>query len=106
MSEFDSSSGYVDGAEPQFYDIRRQPINQGRWLNSIDEQQRNNVRVIGSEFVRILFPGRPVIGSRLLINSMPFQVVGTISSLGHGNNNTQNMTRWSCPIPRWRRTFR
>jgi len=91
VSEYGSSNGYVDGAEPQFYDIRRQPIAQGRWLNWIDEQQRNNVCVIGSEFVRILFPGHPVIGSRLLINSVPFQVVGTISSIGHGNNNSQNM---------------
>ena len=91
VSEFGSSNGYVDGAEPQFYDIRRQPVDQGRWLNWIDEQQRNNVCVIGSEFVRILFPGHPVIGSRILINSIPFEVVGTISSIGHGNNNSQNM---------------
>jgi len=91
VSEYGSSNGYVDGAEPQFYDIRRQPVDQGRWLNWTDEQQRNNVCVIGSEFVRILFPGRPVIGSRILINSVPFEVVGTIASIGHGNNNSQNM---------------
>ncbi len=91
VSEYGSSNGYVDGSEPQFYDIRRQPVDQGRWLNWADEQQRNNVCVIGSEFVRILFPGRPVIGSRLLINSVPFQVVGTIANIGHGNNNSENM---------------
>src|SRR5579862_9460482 len=91
VSEFGSSNGYVDGSEPQFYDIRHQPIDQGRWLSWTDEQQRNNVCVIGSEFVRILFPGRPVIGSRLLINSVPFQVVGTIANIGHGNNNSENM---------------
>ncbi|HET6178665.1 MAG TPA: ABC transporter permease, partial [Candidatus Sulfotelmatobacter sp.] len=68
VSEYASSNGYVDGSEPQFYDIRYQPIEQGRWLNWSDEQQRNNVCVIGSEFIRILFPGRPVVGSRLLIN--------------------------------------
>ena len=91
VSEYGSSNGYVDGAEPQFYDIRRQPVDQGRWLNWADEQQRNNVCVIGSEFVRILFPGRPIIGSRILINSVPFEVVGTIASIGHANNNSQNM---------------
>jgi len=82
VSEYGSSNGYVDGAEPQFYDIRRQPVDQGRRLNWTDEQQRNNVCIIGSEFVRILFPGRPVIGSRILINSVPFEVVGTIASIG------------------------
>jgi putative ABC transport system permease protein len=91
VSEFGSSNGYVDGSEPQFYDIRRQPIDQGRWLNWSDEKERNNVCVIGSEFVRILFPGRPVIGSRILVNGVPFEVIGTLKSIGHGNNNSQNM---------------
>jgi putative ABC transport system permease protein len=91
VSEYGSSNGYVDGSEPQFYDIRHQPIDQGRWLNWNDEKQRNNVCVIGKEFVRILFPGRPALGGRLLINGVPFQVVGTMQSLGHGNNNDQNM---------------
>jgi len=91
VSEFGSSNGYVDGSEPQFYDIRRQPIDQGRWLNWSDEAGRNNVCVIGSEFVRILFPGHPAVGSRLLINGVPFEVIGTMQRIGHGNNNDQNM---------------
>jgi putative ABC transport system permease protein len=91
VSEFGSSNGYVDGSEPQFYDIRYQPLEQGRWPNWNDERQRNNVCVIGTEFVRLLFPGHPVIGSRLLINGIPFQVIGTIKSIGHGNSNDQNM---------------
>jgi putative ABC transport system permease protein len=64
VSEYGSSNGYVDGSEPQFAEIRYQPIDQGRWLNWNDERERHNVCVIGSEFVRLLFPGRPVIGSR------------------------------------------
>ncbi|HKU25419.1 MAG TPA: ABC transporter permease [Candidatus Sulfotelmatobacter sp.] len=91
VSEYGSSNGYVDGAEPQFYEIRRQPVDQGRWLTWTDERERSNVCVIGKEFVRILFPGRPVVGSRILINDVPFQVIGTIASIGHGNNNEQNM---------------
>jgi putative ABC transport system permease protein len=91
VSEYGNSNGYVDGSEPQFYDVRRQPIDQGRWLNWNDEQQRNNVCVIGSEFIRILFPGRPAVGSRILINGIPFEVIGTIQKLGHGNNADLNM---------------
>jgi len=91
VSEYGSSNGYVDGAEPQFYDIRYQPVDQGRWPNWIDERERHNVCVIGQEFIRLLFPGRPVLGSRLLINGVPFQVIGTIKNIGHGNNNDQNM---------------
>jgi len=91
VSEYGSSNGYVDGSEPQFYDIRYQPLSQGRWPNWNDEKQRNNVCVIGTEFARLLFPGHPVIGSRLLINGVPFQVIGTIQNIGHGNTNDQNM---------------
>ncbi len=91
VSDYGSSNGYVDGAEPQFADIRHQPLSQGRWPDWTDESQRNNVCVIGSEFVRLLFPGRPAIGNRLLINGIPFQVIGIISRIGHGNNNDQNM---------------
>ena len=91
VSEYGSSNGYVDGSEPQFYDIRYQPLNQGRWPDWTDERERNRVCVIGKEFERVLFPGRPAIGNRLLINGVPFQVIGTIKSIGHGNNNDQNM---------------
>jgi putative ABC transport system permease protein len=90
VSEFGSSNGYVDGSEPQFYNIRYQPLDQGRWPDWTDERQRNNVCVIGKEFVRILFPGHPAIGSRLLINGVPFQVIGIIKNIGYGNNNDQN----------------
>ena len=91
VSEYGSSNGYVDGAEPQFSEIRNQPMEQGRWLSWTDERQRSNVCVIGKEFVHILFPGRPVVGSRLLINGVPFEVIGSIASIGHGHNADQNM---------------
>src|SRR6201987_3438542 len=55
VSEYGNSNGYVDGSEPQFSGIRYQPVDEGRYLNWNDERQRQNVCVIGSEFVRILF---------------------------------------------------
>ena len=91
VSAYGSSNGYVDGAEPQFSGIRYQPIDQGRYLDWNDERERHNVCVIGSEFVRILFPGRPAVGGTLLINDVPFEVVGTMQKIGRGNNNSQNM---------------
>ena len=91
VSAYGSSNGYVDGSEPQFYDIRYQPIDQGRWINWDDERDKHNVCVIGKEFIHLLFPGHPVIGSRLLINGVPFEVIGTIGAIGFGNNNDQNM---------------
>ena len=43
--------------------IRHQPVDQGRALNWNDERERHNVCIIGNEFVRILFPGRPAVGA-------------------------------------------
>ncbi len=91
VSEYGSSNGYVDGSLPQFYDIRYQPVEQGRWPDWTDERERSNVCVIGKEFVHLLFPGHPVLGSRLLINGVPFRVIGTIKDIGQGNNSDQNM---------------
>jgi putative ABC transport system permease protein len=91
VSEYGSSNGYVDGAEPQFTGIRYQPIDQGRSLDWNDERERHLVCIIGSEFVRILFPGRPAVGSTILINGVPFEVAGTMQKIGHGNTNGQNM---------------
>ena len=80
VSEYGSSNGYVDGSEPQFSDIRYQPVGQGRWLSWTDERQRSNVCVIGSEFVRLLFPGRPAVGGRLLINGVPKPILNAHST--------------------------
>ena len=91
VSDYGSGNGNVIGAEPQFHEVRYTPIDQGRYLNWDDETQRRNVCVIGSEFVRTLFPGRPAVGATILINGMRFQVVGIIKKIGHGNNQGPNM---------------
>ena len=91
VSEFASASGEIVGAEPQYNGIRYLPIKQGRWLNWLDENQRRNVVVLGDEMTRNLFPGRPAVGSSILLNGINFEVVGTISRIGHGDENSTNM---------------
>jgi len=90
VSETGSYNGQVIGVEPQFNGIRYLPMHQGRWLNSGDESQRRNVVVVGTEFVRVLFPGRPVLANILLLNGVRFEIVGVLDSVGHGDNNATN----------------
>jgi putative ABC transport system permease protein len=52
------------------------------------------VIVIGDETRRVLFPGRPAIGSKILLNGVEFEVVGVVKRLGHGDNSTQNLKNW------------
>jgi putative ABC transport system permease protein len=91
VSEFASANGEIAGVEPQFSDIRYLPLNQGRWLNNLDEVQRRNVIVLGDELVKNLFPGRPAVGASIILNDITFEVVGTVQRVGRGDDNSTNM---------------
>jgi len=90
-SDFASANGEILGVEPQYNGIRYLPLKQGRWLNGLDESQRRMVIVLGDEMTRNLFPGRPVLGSSIRLDGMNFEVVGTITRVGRGDNNSTNM---------------
>ncbi|HTZ84997.1 MAG TPA: ABC transporter permease [Candidatus Acidoferrales bacterium] len=94
VSDFYQASGQINGVPPEFVKIRYTPMNEGRWLNTMDEQQRRHVIVLGDETRRTLFLGRPAIGSTILLNGIRFTVIGTIQRIGHGDNNTQNLKNY------------
>jgi putative ABC transport system permease protein len=96
VSEFASASGQLTGAEPQYSGIRFLPVKQGRWLNDLDEVQKRDVVVLGDEMTHSLFPGRPALGSFILLNNHRFEVVGTLKRVGRGDD---NMTNTRCYIP-------
>jgi putative ABC transport system permease protein len=91
VSDFFQSSGQAMGVPAYFNQIRYLPINEGRWLNDLDDAQKRAVIVLGDEARRLLFPGRPAIGSTILINGIRFEVIGTLLPVGHGDNNTLNL---------------
>jgi len=91
VSEFATASGQLTGAEPQYNGIRFIPLKQGRWLNELDETQKRDVVVLGDEMSRNLFPGRPAVGSFILLNDHRFEVIGTLSRVGRGDDNMTNM---------------
>src|ERR1700730_17089183 len=91
VSEFASASGEILGAEPQLNEISYLPLKEGRWLNQLDGEQRRNVIVLGNELLKTLFPGRPAVGSFVLINGLRFEVVGSMPHLGRGDNMWLNL---------------
>jgi putative ABC transport system permease protein len=91
VSEFANGSGEILGTEPQLNEISYLPLNEGRWLNQLDGEQRRNVIVLGNELQKTLFPGRPAVGSFILINGLRFEVVGSMPHLGRGDNMWLNM---------------
>jgi len=91
VSEFASANGQIVGVEPQYNGIRYLPLQQGRWLNHLDEAQRRNVIVLGDELTRNLFSGRPALGAAILLNDIRFEVIGTVKRIGRGDENLTNM---------------
>jgi putative ABC transport system permease protein len=91
VSDFFQASGQTMGVPAMFNQIRYLPIKEGRWLNEMDDAQKRAVIVLGDEARRTLFPGRPSVGSTILLNGVQFEVIGTLARIGHGDNNTQNL---------------
>lgn len=90
VSEFSSSGGSVLGVEANYPEIRNLPIVQGRYLNADDLVQRRMVVVLGQKNNKLLFPGRPSLGSFITINGYRFQVIGVADKIGRGNNDGDN----------------
>ena len=91
VSEFASAGVEIVGVEPQLNEISFLPLKDGRWLDAMDDAQRRNVIVLGSELQKTLFPGRPSVGAFVLINGLRFEVIGSTPHLGRGDNTWLNM---------------
>jgi putative ABC transport system permease protein len=79
------------GIPADFNQVRYVPVADGRWINDLDDSQKRSVVVLGDEARRVLFPGRPSVGSTILLNGIRFEVIGTLKRIGHGDNNTMNL---------------
>lgn len=91
VSDYASTSGAFTGATPNFATVRYLPLGEGRWLNDADEAQKRNVCVLGFQMMRNLFPGRPAVGSTILINDVRFEIVGVLANYGRQENNFNNL---------------
>jgi putative ABC transport system permease protein len=105
VSDFFQSSGDLMGVPAMFNRIRYLPIKEGRWINDMDIAQKRAVIVLGDETQRTLFLGRAAVGSKILLNGVQFEVVGTLQRIGHGDNNTQNL-KCFMPFSTMREYFR
>src|ERR1017187_5072580 len=91
VSDFFQASGQIMGVPANINQIRNLPINEGRWINDMDDAQKRTVIVIGDEVRRTLFPGRPAVGATILLNGIRFTVIGTLQKIGHGDNMNLNL---------------
>jgi putative ABC transport system permease protein len=72
------------GVEPAYIDIKRWAVEQGDFFVTADLRKMTRVAVLGSRAAKDLFEDSSPIGQRILINRVPFQVIGVMSERGQG----------------------
>ncbi len=104
VSDYGSTSGQVFGVSPDYNQIRTVPVGTGRWLNEQDGRDRRRVAVVGWELLKNIFPGRPALGSSILLNGVRFDIIGVVAKVGREGNNGTN-ARIFMPIETMRVLF-
>jgi putative ABC transport system permease protein len=84
--------------------IRNVPVEPGRWFNDEDNSERRRVAIVGWELLKNMFPGRPAVGSTILLNGVSFDVIGVVAKVGRDGNNGTN-SRIFIPIETMRNLF-
>ena len=90
VSDYGSTNGQVLGVAPDYNQIRNVPVEPGRWFNNYDNSDRRRVAVVGWELLKNMFPGRPAVGSTILLNGINFDIVGVVAKVGRDGNNGTN----------------
>ena len=105
VSDYGSTNGQVFGVAPEYNQIRNVPVGPGRWFNDEDSGETRRVAVVGWELLKNIFPGRPAVGSTIVLNGIRFDVIGVLSKVGQDGNNGTN-ARIFIPIETMRNLFR
>jgi putative ABC transport system permease protein len=90
QNELHSYSWTTMGVRPIFQDIWKLDVDQGRFFNGAEDQQRAHVCVIGSEAKSRLFSGGWAIGETIRLNGVIFTVIGVLKPKMQEGDNDRN----------------
>jgi putative ABC transport system permease protein len=93
-------SQHVTGIGPEFEEMRNHiPERGGRMINELDMALRRRVVFLGDETKRDLFGDAEAIGEQILIDGVPFQVVGVMKhKYEMSSYSGQDRTKISIPL--------
>jgi putative ABC transport system permease protein len=70
---------YISGVTPEYEALRNViPQAGGRFINRLDIEGRRRVAVLGDELKTVLFGEAPAVGRQVMVNGVPFLVVGVM----------------------------
>ena len=97
----------IKGVSDGFGAIRNHiPAPGGRFLNPLDQQQRRRVAFLGNEIAKKLFLEKNPIGQQILVNKVPYTVVGVMMpKVVMGNYNGMDKNQISIPITTYKSQF-
>jgi len=78
---------YTTGVIPEYADFRNIVVERGgRFIDDQDIALRRRVAVLGDELDSLLFNKKPSIGEQVLINGVPFTVIGRMMHKGQNSS--------------------
>jgi len=78
----DNWATQINGTEPQYFDIRTWPFQEGSSFTQNDVDMAANVAVIGETVRKNLFGAIDPVGETIRISNLPFKVVGVLAPKG------------------------
>ena len=78
VSQYNQAARSVRGVWPEYQSFRSIIVSQGRLMNEDDESHGQRVALLGSEAAKQLYPGQPAIGAQLMMNGVPYTVIGVL----------------------------
>src|SRR5262245_47877990 len=87
-SAFNSATLQMSGVWPIFQTIRTIEVDRGRLINDEDNAQARRVLVIGYEASKQLFADRDPLGGEIILNGIPYTVIGKIRKKEQDSNYT------------------
>lgn len=91
QNDLHSYTWTANGVRPVFQEIWKLDIDQGRFFNGAEDQQRAHVCVIGSEAKTKLFSGAWAVGESIRLNGVIFTIVGVMKpKMQEGDNDDRN----------------
>jgi putative ABC transport system permease protein len=86
VSQYNLANRGVVGMWPSYQDFRSLQISEGRLITEDDEREGRRVLILGSKAYRQLFPGQPALGATILVQSVPYLVVGILQEKKQNSN--------------------
>ncbi len=86
VSQFNSANRGVVGMWPAYQNFRSLLLGEGRLITDEDERESRRVIILGDAARQQLFSGQPAVGSTLLVQSLPYTVIGVLKKKNQNSN--------------------